>query len=278
MTNTDIDSRIIRRRNHPTVKRIRALHSRIERERTGLFYVEGTRFVSQAVRHNAVINTLVVCRPQLVHPLAHKLIQKQAQAGVRILEVAPEVMHSMAQVEDPQGIGAVVRQKWLSLERVKLSGKLCWIACESLQSPGNLGTILRTSEAVGGAGVILLGEAADPYDSATVRASMGAMFSQRFARTSIAEFAAWKAERRWLLVGTSPSAEVDYQRVAYNDPVVLLMGGERKGLPEELRQLCDLVVRIPMVGRTDSLNVAVATAVMLYELFNQRRAGQGGER
>ena len=141
------------------------------------------------MRHNAPIQALVVCRPLLAHPFAHNLALKQARAGTPVLEVAPEVMHSIAQVDDPQGIGAVVRQKWLTLERVKLSGKLCWIACDAVHSPGNLGTILRTSEAVGGAGLILLGDAADPYDPATVRATMGAVFSQRFVRTPVPQLA-----------------------------------------------------------------------------------------
>jgi TrmH family RNA methyltransferase len=236
-----------------------------------MYYVEGTRFLAQAVRHNAPIQALVICPPLLAHPLAHKLALQQARAGVPILEISPEVMHSIAQVDDPQGIGAVVRQKWLPLERVKLSGKLCWIACDTVHSPGNLGTILRTSEAVGGAGLILLGDAADPYDPASVRATMGAIFSQRFVRATLPQLARWKAQRRWLLVGTSPSAPTDYQGVAYDRPAVLLIGGERKGLSGELQALCDLVVRIPMAGHTDSLNVAVATGVMLYELFNQAR-------
>src|SRR6059058_3666218 len=127
----------IHSRNHPQIKRIRALQARGDRERTGLYYVEGTRFLAQAVRHNAPIQALVVCRPLLAHPFAHYLALKQARAGVPILGVAPEVMHSIAQVDDPQGIGAVDRQKWLPLERVKRSGKLCWIACETVHSPGN---------------------------------------------------------------------------------------------------------------------------------------------
>src|SRR5439155_13873566 len=99
----------IHSRNHPQIKRIRALQARSERERTGLYYVEGTRFIAQAMRHNAPIQALVVCRPLLAHPFAHNLALKQARAGTPVLEVAPEVMHSIAQVDDPQGSGAVVR-------------------------------------------------------------------------------------------------------------------------------------------------------------------------
>ena len=140
-----------------------------------------------------------------------------------------------------------------------------------MQSPGNLGTILRCCDAVGCAGVILLGKATDPYDPACVRASMGALFTQRFVRCTPEEFMAWKQKHGCLLVGTSPHAGDDYQKATYPAPVVLFMGSERKGLPPEFQTLCDRMVRIPMIGSSDSLNLAMATSVLLYEVFNQRR-------
>src|SRR4051812_33553814 len=182
MTKISISSR-----NDPLIKQIRSLHFRAERDRRGCYYVEGLRFVAQALRNNAQIEALVVCPALLRHPFAHGLVRQHELSGGRVLEVVPAVLHSISQVADPQGIGAVVRQKWLPLERVKLSGKLCWLAHDVVQSPGNLGAIVRTSDAVGGAGFILLGDGIDPYDPATVRASMGAMFTQRFVRTSVSE-------------------------------------------------------------------------------------------
>lgn len=265
------DSRTIDSRNDIAIKRIRRLHLREERTRTGLHYIEGVRFVAQAVQHGVHVETLVVCRPLLTHAFTRQLVRRQRQAGTPILEVTPEVLQSIALVDDPQGIGAVVRQRWERLARIKPAGELCWIAHDVVRSPGNLGTILRTSDAVGGAGVILLGDAIDPYDPATVRSSMGALFAQRLARTTVAELMQWKQRRRCTLIGTSPAASLDYHAVSYRAPAVLLMGGERKGLAPELQELCDVVVRIPMVGRSDSLNLAIATGVMLYELFNQRR-------
>jgi TrmH family RNA methyltransferase len=259
-------------RNNLFIKRIRALHLRAERERTGLYYVEGMRFVAQAARHNAHFETLVVCPPLLIHPFARKLAEKVAASGVPTLQVSPEVLQSIALVNDPQGIGARLRQRWQPLERVKLGGKLCWIAHDTVHSPGNLGSIIRTSDAVGAAGILLLGDSTDPYDPATVRASMGAMFTQRFVRTTPVDLARWKKPRQWLLVGTSPTAPIDYRAIDYRAaPVILLMGSERKGLSPELQSICDTIVRIPMVGESDSLNISVATGVMLYELFNQKR-------
>lgn len=258
-------------RSSPLLKRIQRLHTREERARTGLFYVEGMRFVTQALRHHAKIEQLVVCRELLTHPYAQRLVHEQKKQGVPVLEVSRSAMERLSQVADSQGLGAVVHQRWLRLDNVKPRDELCWIALETIRSPGNLGTILRTSDAVGGAGLIILGETTDPYDPGTVRATMGAMFTQHFVRTSREEIMHWKRRRQYLLVGTSPTAPQDYQDVCYQAPIVLLIGEERKGLPAGLQSLCDLMVRIPMIGESDSLNVATATGVLLYELFNQRR-------
>jgi TrmH family RNA methyltransferase len=199
-------------------------------------------------------------------------VRHQRRLGVPILDVTPRIMHQLANVEDPQGIGVVVRQRWEPIDGVTTGSELCWIALQKVRSPGNLGTILRTSAAVGGAGIILLGSEVDPYAPAVVRATMGALYAQRLVRTTPAELAQWKQRHGGMLVGTSPTARADYHALAYRAPTILLMGDERKGLTPELIALCDRVVRIPMVGDSDSLNLGVATGVMLYELFNQRRA------
>src|SRR5262249_22173648 len=149
--------------------------------------------------------------------------------------------------------------------------ELCWLALQTVRSAGNLGTILRTAAAVGSAGLFVLGSQVDPYDPAAVRATMGALYAQQLVRTTPAALDEWKRRHRCLLVGTSLTAPTDYQARAYHSPTILLMGEERKGLPSDLMALCDDLVRIPMVGGSDSLNLGVATGVMLYELFNQRR-------
>src|SRR5579862_8276556 len=173
------EATIIHSINSYEVRRIHRLRLRDERERTGLYYIEGLRFVDQAIQHGINIETLVVSRPLLNHPYAQRLIKKQQRLGTPILEVSPTVLHSFSLVDDPQGIGAVVKQRWDRLENLKIGEELCWLAHSSIRSPGNLGTILRSSEAVGGGGVILLDKQTDPYDPAVVRATMGAMFAQR---------------------------------------------------------------------------------------------------
>jgi TrmH family RNA methyltransferase len=258
-------------KSNERIKEIRALRHRKVRERTGLFFVEGIRIVAEAAELRAGIETLVVAPDLLESEFARDLIERLTGKGVPLLEVSNEVFRSLSVKEGPQGIGAVVRQRHLRLSDVKAGKGLCWVALEAVADPGNLGTILRTADAVGASGVILLGATTDPYDPEAVRASMGSLFAQGIARATLEELAAWKREGGVFLVGTSDSAEADYRDIAYPRPVVLLMGSERQGLSQEAMALTDTVVQIPMVGHADSLNLAVATGVMLYELFNQRQ-------
>jgi len=256
--------------SNPRIKFARSLRRRAAREESGQFFVEGIRAVAEAIQLGAEVETVIVASELLTSTLAHGLV-RQVPRSAR-LEVTADVFRSLSVQENPQGLGAVVHQHWTDLETVKSDLGLCWVALESVQYPGNLGTVLRTSEAVGGAGVFLLGKATDPYDPLSVRASMGAIFSQRLVRADSEALLTWKRRSGGFVVGTSPSAATDYQALIYPSPLVLLMGSEQHGLSAELLAACDCLVRIPMVGRCDSLNLAVSAGTMLYEVFNQRRA------
>ena len=262
---------LISSRSNPTIKLIRGLRERKERERTGLFFVEGIRLVVEAAQSGADIQTLVVAPELLKSSLAQEVVGQQRQRGGQVLDVTPDVFESVSHKEGPQGIGAVVRQRWEALDDVQLGDELCWVALDEPQDPGNIGTILRTADAVGGGGIILLDQSADPYDPSALRASMGAIFSQRLVKASFADLIVWKRRHDYCLAGTSDKGVVEYRSAAYRFPLVLLMGSEREGLSAEQQAVCDLVVRIPMVGRSDSLNLAVATGVMLYELYARWR-------
>ena len=269
---------IIFSRNNFHIRHIRDLQQRDERERTGKFFVTGLRFVIQAAQQGAQIESLVVAPKLLTNIPGQRLVRKLRQNGTTVYEVPSEVLHSVSLVDDPQGIGAVVRQRWQSLDTLKPGKELCWVALDTVQSPGNLGTIMRSCDAVGCGGVILLNESTDPYEPCAVRASMGALFAQKFIRATPDAFLAWKQKYGCTLVGTSPHMGDDYQQVRYPAPVVLFMGSERKGLSGQMQNLCDRMVKIPMVGRSDSLNLAIATSVLLYEVFNQRRGEEGEKR
>lgn len=253
------------------IKWIRKLRDRKARQETGCFYAEGLRIVVEAVQQGAALQTLVVAPDLLTSAVGASLAAEQAARGVEVLEVSAEVFQSMALKEDPVGIAAVLRQQWLPLEQVDVRPGEVWVALDEVADPGNLGTILRTNDAVGGAGVILLDHATDPYDPTAMRASMGALFSQKLVKASFSEFALWKRRCGVPVVGTSGGAARDYQSWAYPARLVVLMGSERQGLDAAHMQLCDEMVSIPMVGRSDSLNLAVATGVVLYEVYNQKR-------
>ncbi|MEN6409715.1 MAG: RNA methyltransferase [Anaerolineaceae bacterium] len=257
--------------SNPRIKQIRKLRERKEREACGCFYIEGLRVVTEAVKMGAEIETLLTSPELLTSDFGIELVEKQRTAGVDVMEVSADVFRSFSHKEGPVGLAAIVRQRWTRLDDVSLKPGDLWVALDSVADPGNLGTILRTNDAVGGKGVILLDQSTDPYDTTAARASTGALFSQRLVRTTFAEFAAWKQAAGVPLIGTSGAAAADYHQTRYPDPMVLISGSERMGLQEHHIRLCDGLVSIPMVGRSDSLNLAVATAVVLYEIFNQRR-------
>lgn len=191
------------------------------------------------------------------------------------MEMSPGAFGSISFKENVQGIGAIVRSQIepLTAASTRLDS-LGWVALVAVGNPGNLGAILRSSDAVGCDGIILLGETIDPYHPAAVRASMGAVFSQRIVRAEPEELAWWTDRHGLPVVGTAGDAPREYRDVAYPTPLVLLSGSERLGLSPRQQALCDVLVRIPMVGTSDSLNVAVATSVVLYEVFHQRRSAR----
>ena len=262
---------MITSQSNARIKEIRSLRNRHEREQTGLFFIEGIRIVVEAVQSGAQIETLVVAPDLLKSQIGQETVRQERERGIPVLEVSAQVFKSLSVKEGPQGIGAVVREHWEPLDNVRLTNDLCWVALDAAQDPGNIGTILRTDDAVGGTGIILLGNCADPYDPTALRASMGAIFSQRLVKASFADFARWKERHHYIVAGTSDSAKRDYREARYHIPLVLLMGSERQGLSAEQQAVCDLMVSIPMVGRSDSLNLSVATGIVLYEIFYQSR-------
>ncbi len=256
---------------NPRIMQVRKLATRRERSRSGLFFVEGIRLVAEAIRSGSEIASLIVAPELLTSDFAHGLLARQVNPDVPRLEVTATVMQSLSTRQHPQGLAAVVRQRWHPLAAVRPGDELCWVALDAPQDPGNVGTILRTLDAVGGAGLILLGDATDPHHPAAVRASMGAICTQRLVRTTFAELCAWKQAHGYRLAGTAVNATRDYDAVSYDAPLVLLMGSEREGLSAGQAAACDDLLCLPMVGRVDSLNLAVATGVVLYEVFRQRQ-------
>lgn len=263
--------------SNPTIKSIRKLADRKERRQTGLFFVEGLRNVGEAVQQGWDLETLVISPELLVSLFGQQLVDQASSAGSTVLEVSAEVFEYLSAKEGPQGIAAVGRQRWTQLADVHPVSGDTWIALDSVQDPGNLGTILRTCDASGCRGVLLLDQSTDPYDPGAIRASMGALFTTPVVKTTHTDFARWKRDQQVPVIGTSDKAQLDYHTYQYPPAHVVLMGSERQGLQEQHTAICDAVVSIPMVGTSDSLNLAVATAVVLYEIYNQRRDKSAGK-
>jgi RNA methyltransferase, TrmH family len=252
------------------IQLLRSLQTPLGRSRTGLYLIEGIRHVARAVEERVIIESLFIEPSTLTNAFGQKLVRQLRRSGTSCIELAPHVYRDLTLAVDPQGIGAVARQRWIPLGHVRAGTRRQWLAVESIDSPGNLGTIIRTAEATGVAGIFILGDGADPYDPGAVRASMGSLFSQRLIRCSTREFLQWAGSSRAALVASSPAGLVDYRAFPCPWPAVLMIGSEKRGLSRELLHACDFTVRLPMLGHGDSLNAAVAAGVLLYELFHQR--------
>lgn len=290
---------------NPRIKAIRALSKRKRRQETGLFFAEGIRLVGEAVQTGADVENLVVAPELLRSDFGRNTVRRAREEGVEILEVGAEVFRSLSGKDGPAGIGVVARQRWTDLDDagvwldggyaaavdvaasdasindaaaecvatndVTAAGTLGWVVLEDVGNPGNLGSILRTCDATGATGVILLGDTADPYDPEAVRGSMGAVFAQQVVRSSLEALIKLKRRVGIPMIGTSDAAPADYRSVPYAPPLLLCLGGEQHGLSTEVMYACDTVVRIPMAGRADSLNLAVAAGVILYEVLSRAR-------
>ena len=240
------------------------------RSAKGLHFVEGIRNFVQVVDTNAAIQTLVWNDKLLTAPIARKLVRRLRRNGIPSARVTPEQFRQISSTARASGVGAILQQQWATLSNINPKDQRCWIAIEKVRSPGNLGSLIRSSEAVAASGFILLGDAVDPYDPAVVRASMGAVFHQRFIRTSHAKLAHWVSQHQGLVVGASPEAEYSYYELNYDQqPLIIMLGEERKGLTDGQRSLCKDFVSIPINGHADSLNLAVAGSLLLYEVFRR---------
>jgi len=254
-------------RNNPKVKHARALRERKHRQVSGLFLIEGIYHVGAAVEAGATLESIFFAPDYLHSEFALSLIAEQTSRGVPCYATPPAVFDSLADKDNPQGIIAVARQRWVSLDQLAPNNFLWGVALVAPQDPGNLGAILRTIDAVGASGLLLLDASADPYHPSAVRASMGAIFWHPVLMTSFADFAHWAHQHSYHIYGTSAHASRDYREIAtYERPLILLMGSERQGLTTEQDGVCQELIRLPMRGHVTSLNLAVAAGVMLYTL------------
>jgi len=252
--------------SNSTVKLLRSLRDKKARRAEGLFLAEGLRILTEA-RDSGQLPEIIAFSPEgAKHPLAAEIIAATEAAGGDAIETSADILSKMSGKDNPQMLLGAYRQPEVSLERIDRSKADLWIVAQALRDPGNIGTILRTGDAVGAGGLILVDDSADPYSVEAVRASMGAIFTQAVAAARWPEFLGWLRGGEGQLVGTSLKATHDYLEAEYTKPCFLLIGNEQQGLPADYEDECDSLVKIPMAGRADSLNAAVAAAVMAFQV------------
>ena len=263
--------------SNPTVKRLRSLRDKKARREEGLFLAEGLRVIAEAKDSGRLPEILAFSAQSASHPLAAEIIAAAEAKGAEAIEVPGDLLSKMSGKDNPQMLLGAYRQPATALADINRSASQLWIVAEKLRDPGNIGTILRTGDAVGAGGLILVDDSADPYSVEAVRASMGAIFTQIVASARWEEFLLWLRSGPGQLVGTSLKTDTDYLDADYRQPCFLLIGNESQGLPADYEAACDLLVKIPMAGRADSLNAAVATAVMAFHVrasWNQAGLGR----
>ena len=257
--------------SNPLVKRVRSLREKKGRREEGLFLAEGLRILTEALDADIAPEMLWFAPDSSDHPLVRKLVAVTEAKGGEALITSRDILSKISGKDNPGAVLGVYPERWSPLDTIDRAAAPIWIVAERLRDPGNLGTILRTGDAVGAGGLILVDDCTDPFSVEAVRASMGALFTLSISKASWPDFLAWLRAGPGQLVGTSLNTTNDYQDPAYAPPVFLLVGNESQGLPEAYERDCDLLVKMPMMGKADSLNAAVATSVMAYEVLNQLR-------
>lgn len=257
--------------SNPLVKRVRSLRDKKHRKREGLFLAEGLRIMTEARAAGALPQMLFHADETDLHPLAMALADEVDATGGEVISTTRDILAKISGKNNPQTLVGVYPDRGIALENLDRGRADIWIVAHALRDPGNLGTIMRTGDAVGAGGMILVDDCVDPFSVEAVRASMGALFTQEIVQCRWSEFVTWLRSGPGELIGASLKADIDYQEPDYCAPAFLLVGNEARGLPQTYEDECDTLVMIPMHGKADSLNVAIATAVMAYEIRNQMR-------
>lgn len=257
--------------SNPLVKRVQGLRDKRHRREEGLFVAEGLRILTEARETGRVPRFLFFAPAGAAHPLVDALVDAVEARGGEAIETTEAILAKLSGKDNPQAVVGIFDQFETQLHGLNRGTAPIWLVAERLRDPGNLGTILRTGDAVGAGGLILVGDCVDPFSVEAVRASMGALFTVPIVRCEWEAFLSWLRNGAGQLVGLSLQTDQDYRGAVYEAPTFLLTGNEAQGLPDPYEAACDLLVKMPMLGKADSLNAAVATAVMAYEVLARHR-------
>ena len=253
--------------SNPTIKALRSLRDKKHRQRERRFLAEGLRLLTDARESGRVPEVLVMASKRDRHPLIDALERAVEAAGGDVIETTPDILSKITGKDNPQAVAGAFAEWDTSLGTIERETAPIWLVAQALRDPGNLGTMLRTGDAVGAGGLILIDDCADPFGVEAVRASMGAIFTQKLVRARWEDFLPWLRGGSGQLVAASLREAVPYRGAPYASPCFVMVGNESQGLPEAYETACDLRVTMPMRGRADSLNAAVAAAVLAYEVL-----------
>ena len=253
--------------SNPTIKFVRSLRDKKHRRREARFLAEGLRLLTDGLAAGRVPELLLMAIGRESHPLIDDLERAVLAAGGEVIEVPLDILAKVTGKDNPQSVCGVFAEWDTGLGAIDRAAAPIWLVAQAMRDPGNLGTMLRTADAVGAGGVILIDDCVDPFSVEAVRASMGAVFTQRLAQARWSDFVDWLRGGEGQLVAASLREAVPYRGAAYASPCFVMVGNESRGLPEDYEMACDLRVTMPMKGRADSLNAAVAAAVLAYEVI-----------
>ena len=265
---------MITSRNHPQIRKCRKLLTRKGRDESNCFLVEGIRPIASLFECDAHVELLIAAPDLLSSQVGWNLVAQHRTGGGECLTVSADVFGSLSVRDNPQGLAAVAKSDIKALDDLDTARNTVWVVLIDPQDPGNLGTITRSCDAVGAGGIILVGNAVDPYHPKAIRSSLGALFSRPVVKSDLDDVLNWAQRNNMVLLGTSDKSNLDFREWKIDSAVstVLIMGSERQGIPDDVLRKLTSVVRIPMLGMCDSLNLAVATSIMLYEVTRQRSA------
>jgi len=260
------------------IKSIKGQAQKKNRDLNGTFLVEGMKLVRDAFDRGWQIDTFIYAATTNSTEQIVELAAKVRVSGADILKVNERVLSSITRKDNPQMVAAVVKQRWKDLPDTPTSNQSVWIVLDRIRDPGNLGTIIRTADSAGAEGILLVGETTDPFSFEATRASMGSIFNVPFVKMSEEAFLEWRPKWQGQVIGTHLKGAVDFRTINYaSQPILLLMGNEQQGLPDTLAETCDTLAFIPMHGAADSLNLAIATGVMLFTMGKKLPPTEGGQ-
>lgn len=256
---------------NPKIKRVCALRERRERDREGVTVLEGYRELSRAMDAGVKLTEVYHCPAFYLGEHEGELIARAEKQGAEIYETAPEALSRMAYRDRPEGLIALAVMRHKGLEEMPVLPNGLYLVAETIEKPGNLGSMLRSADAVGATGMIVCNRQTDVFNPNCIRASTGAIFSVPLAETSSEEAVEWFRKNGILTLAASPHSKEVYTDVDMTRGIAIVVGAEQYGLTEYWMKNADIGGVIPMLGRMDSLNVATAATILLYEAARQRK-------